>query len=165
MSANRGYNAYQQSEFATVAGGNYQGGPNMRNEPNYYPREQFDQRQGSYQPQYNDIQQPQRGGAQIPVPPANQGGVQEVQRSTAQNQQSKWVIRSEQDLSKYICIAQYNCITDFTAERYVDLLGVALTENDTKFAKSVVSSLVDAKKYQQNFAVNFLPNGAITYFK
>ena len=100
MPANRGFNAYQQSEFATVAGGNYREGPNMRNEPNYYPREQFDQRQGSYQPQYNDMQQPQRGGAHIPATPTNQGGVQEVQRSSAPNQQSKWVIKSEQDLSK-----------------------------------------------------------------
>ena len=108
MPASRGFSAYQQSEFATVAGGNYQGVPNMRNGPNYYPREQFDQRQtyqAQNQPQYNDMQQPQRGGAQIPAPPSNQGGVQEVQRPSVPNQQSKPVIKSEQDLSKYNCIS------------------------------------------------------------
>ena len=107
MPASRGFNNYQQSEFATVPGGNYRGAPNMRNDPNYYPREQFDQRQVQNQPQYNDMQQSVRGGAQIPAPPSNQGGVQEVQRSSVQNQQSKPVIRSEQDLSKYICIILY----------------------------------------------------------
>ena len=56
-------------------------------------------------------------------------------------------------------------ITDFTIERYVDLLGVALTENDTIFAKSVVNSLVEARMNQQNFVVKFLPDGAISYFK
>ena len=98
MPANRAFNAYQQSEFTTVAGGNYRGAPNMRNETNFYPREQFDQQQ-RYQvqnrPQHNVMRQEQlvRDGAQIPTP---QGGVQEVQRS---NHQSKPVIRSEQDLS------------------------------------------------------------------
>ena len=53
----------------------------------------------------------------------------------------------------------------FAAERYVELLGVALTENDTNFAKAVVKSLVEAKRNQRNFAVTFLPDGARTYFK
>ena len=51
-------------------------------------------------------------------------------------------------------------------ERYVELLGVALTDNDdTDFAKSVVNLLVEARKNQQNFAVKFLPDGARTYFR
>ena len=103
MPANRASNAYQQSEFATVAGGNYQGAPNMRNDPKYYPRGQFDPPQGYHvpnQPQYNNVkQQPLRGGAQISSQP-NQNRVQKIQRSGPQNQQSKPVLRSEQDLSK-----------------------------------------------------------------
>ena len=102
MPANRASNAYQQSEFATVAGGNYQGTPNIGNE--YYPRGQFDPPQGYQVPnqsQYNNVQQqPLMGGAQAPSQPNNQNGVQEVQRSGPPDQQSKPVIRSEQDLSK-----------------------------------------------------------------
>ena len=104
--ASRGFNAHQQSEFATVAGGNYRGAPNMRNGPNYYPREQFDRQQGyrteqrQYQHDYNGIrlQSPVRGGAHMSAPPTNQSGAQEVKRS---NQQSKPVIKSKQELSKY----------------------------------------------------------------
>ena len=48
----------------------------------------------------------------------------------------------------------------------MELLEVALTkENDTDFAKSVVNSLVEARKNQRNFAVKFLPDEARTYFK
>ena len=102
MPANRGYNAYQQSEFATVTGGNYRGGPNTRNEPNYYPREQFDQQQGHHTEQRQhrhdyQLQSPVRDGAHMSAPPTSQDGVQEVERS---KQQSKPVIKSKQDLSK-----------------------------------------------------------------
>ena len=53
----------------------------------------------------------------------------------------------------------------FTLGRYVELLAVALTENDTEFAKSVVKSLVEARKNQENFVVKFLPDGERKYFK
>ena len=103
MPASRPHYAYQQSEFATVAGGIYQGtSNNVRNEPNFYLREQLDRRQGYYyegqrQPDHNGLQQqPVRGGAQLSVPPANQGRVQEVKRLP------KPVIKSKQELGKYI---------------------------------------------------------------
>ena len=97
MPANRQFHANQQSEFATVAGGNYQGGPNVRNEPQFYPREQSDQKQSytqrQHQPEYDPIQQqpPVGGGAQMPAPP--QGRVQEVKRL-------KPVIKSKQELGR-----------------------------------------------------------------
>lgn len=109
MPAHRSFHDHhQQSEFATVAGGNYyQGGPNMRNDPpNIYPRGQFDQQQGynyegqrQHQPHYDGMHQqppPVRDGAQMSAPPTNQGGVQEITRLT---QQSKPVIKSKQELS------------------------------------------------------------------
>ena len=93
MPANTLFHTYQQSEFATVAGGNYQGAPNnVRN----------DQRKGYYHKDqrlsdYNGMQQqPVGGGAQIPAPPANQGRVQEVKRSP-----KPVVIKSKQELGKY----------------------------------------------------------------
>ena len=90
MSTNGPFHAYQQSEFATVVeGGGYQGIPNMRNEPNFYPTDQ---------PNYNGLQQSVKGGAHMPAPPTNQGRVQEVQKSSVPNQQSKPVIRSKQEL-------------------------------------------------------------------
>ena len=102
MPANRLFHTYQQSEFATIAGGNYQGAPNnVRNESNFYLREQLDQRKDYYHKDqslfdYNGIQQqPVGGGAQISAPPANQGRVQEVKRSP------KPVIKSKQELGKY----------------------------------------------------------------
>lgn len=66
-----------------------------------------------------------------------------------------------------ICIRYINNaeLFHFTAERYVELLEVALTENDIEFAKSVVKSLVEARRNQKNFVVKFLPDGARTYFK
>ena len=84
MPANRSFHAYQ--EFATVAGGNYQGARN-------------DQQQGGYYAQnYNGMQQPARGGAPMPAPPNNQGRrTQEVKKPA---QKSKPVIRCEQELSK-----------------------------------------------------------------
>lgn len=103
MPASRPHYTYQQSEFTTVAGGNYQGAlNNVRNEPNFYPREQLDQRQGYYhegqrQPDYNGMQQqPVGGGARMPAPPTNQGRVQEVKRLP------KPVIKSKQELGKYV---------------------------------------------------------------
>ena len=102
---NRGFNAYQHSEFATVAGGNYKGMPSTRNEPNFYLRERFDQQQGhtdqrQYHPGYNHVQQQSlvRDGAQQRAPPTNQGGAQEAKRS---NQQCKPVIKSKQELGRY----------------------------------------------------------------
>lgn len=86
MPANRSFHAHQ--EFATVAGGTYQGGRN-------------DQQQGYHvqnQRNYNDVQQPVRGGAPMPAPPNNQGRrTQEVKKPP---KQSKPVIRCEQELSK-----------------------------------------------------------------
>jgi len=106
MLTNGRFRTHHQSEFATVAGGGgYQGLPNMRNESNFYPRENYDQRQGYYVEQYqsdrSNIQQQQlvRGGAQMPATPTNQGRVQEVQRF---KQQSKPIVKSKQELGKYI---------------------------------------------------------------
>ena len=98
MPGSRGFNAYQQSEFATVA--------NMRNKPNYYPREQFDRQQGyrteqrQYQYDYNglQLQSSVRDGAHMSAPPTSQGASQEIKRS---KQQSKAVIKSKQDLGKH----------------------------------------------------------------
>lgn len=100
MPANRHFHGHQQSEFATVAGGIYQGAPNMRNGP----RGQFDQQQAEQahnQPYYSGMHQQQleRDGARMPAPPNSQGGVQEVQKS---NIPDKPVIRSESELSKFL---------------------------------------------------------------
>jgi len=95
MVTNRPFHAYQQSEFATVAGGGgYQGIPNMRNESNFYPKDEYN---------YSGMQQQQleRGGAHMPAPPNYQGRAQEVQKSTMPDQQSKPVIRSKQELGMY----------------------------------------------------------------
>ena len=56
-------------------------------------------------------------------------------------------------------------IINYTAERYAELLEVAITENDVDFAKSVVNLLIEARKNQRNFLVKFSPNGTRTYFK
>lgn len=56
-------------------------------------------------------------------------------------------------------------VTLLTLERYVELLAVALTENDIEFAKSLVKLLVEARRNQRNFVVKFLPDGVRTYFK
>ena len=107
MPANRQFHANQQSEFATIAGGNFQGGPNVRNNPT----QPFNQQQGHYVDQtqsqhiYNGMQQPVRGGAKMPAPPTNHdGGIQEVQKPA---QQSKPVIRSKEELSKLFCTIRY----------------------------------------------------------
>ena len=98
MPFNRPFHAYQQSEVATVAGGNYQGARNK----------QFDQQQGyraQTQLNYNDMQQqPVRDGAPMRAPPNNQAGrTQKVKKPV---QPSKPIIRCEQELSKQFCIIQ-----------------------------------------------------------
>ena len=98
MPFNRPFHAYQQSEFATVVGINYQGGRN----------EQFGQQQGYHaqtQLNYNDMQQqPVRDGAPMRAPPNNQTG--RTQKVKKPAQPSKPIIRCEQELSKQFCIIQ-----------------------------------------------------------
>ena len=81
----------------------------MRNERSYYPRKEFDRRQGysateqrHYQPGCNGIQlqSPVRDGVHIAAPTTIQGGAQKTNRS---NIQSKPVIKSKQELRKYSC--------------------------------------------------------------
>ena len=162
-------NHQYQPEFVTVSAGNYQGTPSMRNDLGYHPRKEFDRRQGYSMEQRHyrngiQLQSPVRDGVHMVAPPTIQGGAQEAKKSHIQ---SKPVINSKQELRKYSCYTYQLRVYhgNFTVERYVELLEVALAENDTVLAKIVVNSLIEARNNHKNFIVKISPNEAQPYFK